>query len=188
MPTSKNFTKLISSGAVTLSLALAIAGSVAYSPSATAAPNSVKADLKVVSIGSAVPNETYRCPIDNGPSLTYRVAYKHMGDDQAYMARVSFTTGSNQALSVSYVGADFTPSSAPVCYVWTAPNGWDRVGYCDIESWNSGGTMTFDFTVTTGSDDLNVSATVFNLRSEADGQGKSLAADNYLEHAYNPAC
>ena len=180
---------LLASGAAIFASGVAIAGSLALSSTATATPNSVKADMRVVSIGSPVAGESYLCPIDNGSTLTYRVVYQNVADDQAYQARVTFTTGSNQALSVSYVGASFTPTSAPVCHVWTAPNGYSRVAYCDVESWNTAGaTMTFDFTVTTTSDDLNVAASVSSLISDGDGQGVSLMANNYLEHPWNPGC
>ena len=168
---------------------LVLTSSLAFSPTAAATPNSVGADMRVVSIGSPVDGETYLCPVDNGPSLTYRVVYENVYDDQAYNVRVTFTTGSNQVLAVKYVGANFTPSSQPVCQVWTAPNGYSRVAYCDVASWNThGGKMTFDFTVTTTADDLNVSASVSSLISDGDGQGVSLMANNYLEHAWNPGC
>lgn len=189
MLTRKKLTTILSSGAVILTLGAAITGLLVYSPPAEAGPNSVLADLKVKSIGT-LNGAGHWCPTyPNSSSMTYRVVYENVRDDDARLARVSFTTGSNQALSVSFVGASYSPAPTPVCTIWTAPNGYSKVAYCDIDVWNTmGATLTFDFTVTSSADDLNVAAQVSSLLPEGDGQGVSLMANNYLEHAFDSAC
>lgn len=189
MPTHKLIHKtILTSGAA---LFVAIAGSLLCAQGAEATPNNVKADMRVNSIGTYDATNNRWCPDDTGPTLIYTVEYENVSKDQAYLTRVTFTTGSNQQVEVLGWDVDFTEEP----YLWVDPVchdvllGIDRVVYCDVYSWNSmGGKIRFDFEVTTNADDLNVAASVSNLRPDGNGQGQSLMSNNYLEHAYNSQC